>query len=130
MNLTGADSSDVVLHGAGWGYPQAILWPGWPSIAGGHIHAVEPGVSPSLRSGPEALPASWGLEGRCVLPGFTDIHVHGGGGASFASRRRRHPLGAIPIPGRCEAQHPWPLACPIPTRCMKMIKRPLRRGGR
>lgn len=85
MNPTGAASGVVVLHGARVVTPQGILWPGWLSVAGGHIHAVEPGVPPSLRSGLEAPSASWDLEGRWVLPGFIDIHAHGGGGSSFAS---------------------------------------------
>lgn len=50
-----------------------MLAPGWVRIEGGRIVAVEEG-------GPPEPPA---YRGHWALPGFIDMHVHGGGGASF-----------------------------------------------
>jgi N-acetylglucosamine-6-phosphate deacetylase len=58
--------------------PEAVLSPGWIRLAGSRIDAVglgEPTVEPGL-------PVT-SLRGRWVLPGFVDMHVHGGGGTSF-----------------------------------------------
>ena len=53
--------------------PERVLAPGWLRIDGGRIAAVGEGVPP----GPATHRAHW------ALPGFIDMHVHGGGGASF-----------------------------------------------
>ncbi len=53
--------------------PDGVLAPGWIRIADGRIEAVLPGEPPA----PAARRAHW------ALPGFIDMHVHGGGGASF-----------------------------------------------
>ena len=53
--------------------PDGVLAPGWMSIADGRIEAVGPGQPPA----PADRRADW------ALPGFIDLHVHGGGGASF-----------------------------------------------
>jgi N-acetylglucosamine-6-phosphate deacetylase len=53
--------------------PDGVLEPGWLEIADGRIAAVHPGRPPA----PAAHRARW------ALPGFIDMHVHGGGGASF-----------------------------------------------
>ena len=53
--------------------PEGTLSPGWLRIADGRIAAVEPGQPPA--------PATH--RGQWALPGFIDMHVHGGGGASF-----------------------------------------------
>ena len=55
--------------------PGGVLSPGWIRLAGPVIDAVGPG---DTREQPTA-----DLRGQWVLPGFIDIHVHGGGGASF-----------------------------------------------
>ncbi|MGD0245174.1 MAG: N-acetylglucosamine-6-phosphate deacetylase [Streptosporangiaceae bacterium] len=60
--------------------PGGVLSPGWIRLAGSLIEAVGPGEPP------EPSPAGLGvtdLRGRSVLPGFVDMHVHGGGGTSF-----------------------------------------------
>jgi N-acetylglucosamine-6-phosphate deacetylase len=49
--------------------------PGYVEVEGGSIAAVGAGA-------PER-PPDVDLAGRWVVPGFVDIHVHGGGGASF-----------------------------------------------
>jgi N-acetylglucosamine-6-phosphate deacetylase len=53
--------------------PAGVLEPGWLRLAGGRIAAVGQG----------APPAPAGHRGHWALPGFTDMHVHGGGGSSF-----------------------------------------------
>ena len=53
--------------------PDGVLAPGWLRIADGRIEEVLPGEPPA----PAARRAHW------ALPGFIDLHVHGGGGASF-----------------------------------------------
>ncbi|HEX7160062.1 MAG TPA: N-acetylglucosamine-6-phosphate deacetylase [Trebonia sp.] len=53
--------------------PGGCLAPGWLRIAGGRIAAVGEGEPPE--------PATY--QARWALPGFIDMHVHGGDGASF-----------------------------------------------
>jgi N-acetylglucosamine-6-phosphate deacetylase len=55
--------------------PDGVLDPGWIRLAGPLIDAVGSGHAPEQ-------PAV-DLRGQWVLPGFADMHVHGGGGASF-----------------------------------------------
>src|SRR5271166_4813671 len=53
--------------------PDGVLAPDWLEIADGRIAAVG--------DGPPAFPPSYSA--AWALPGFIDMHVHGGGGASF-----------------------------------------------
>ncbi|HEY6495520.1 MAG TPA: N-acetylglucosamine-6-phosphate deacetylase [Trebonia sp.] len=53
--------------------PDAVLAPGWLRLDGGRIAQTGAGEPP----GPAAHRGHW------ALPGFIDLHVHGGGGASF-----------------------------------------------
>ena len=53
--------------------PGRVLTPGWLRIEGGRIAAAGEGEPPE--------PAT--CRGHWALPGFIDMHVHGGGGASF-----------------------------------------------
>jgi N-acetylglucosamine-6-phosphate deacetylase len=55
--------------------PGGVLSPGWIRLDGSVIDAVGSGGVPDQ-------PAV-DLRGQWVLPGFVDLHVHGGGGASF-----------------------------------------------
>ena len=69
MGLTGqlTVAADRVVTADG------VLAPGWLTISGGRIAALgegEPGEPADFR-------------GHWALPGFIDMHVHGGGGASF-----------------------------------------------
>ena len=66
MTLIGAGT--VVLNGR-------VCKPGWLETSGGQILACGPGAPP--RS------ADHGFADRVVVPGFVDMHVHGGGGASY-----------------------------------------------
>ena len=67
-----------VLSGGRVVTPEGVLSPGWIRLAGSRIDAVGPGEPP----GPTRLPLT-DLGGAWVLPGFVDMHVHGGGGTSF-----------------------------------------------
>ena len=58
--------------------PEGVLSPGWIRLAGSRINAVGPGEPPALTG-----LAVTELRGAWVLPGFVDMHVHGGGGTSF-----------------------------------------------
>ncbi|MGH3282320.1 MAG: N-acetylglucosamine-6-phosphate deacetylase [Trebonia sp.] len=58
--------------------PGGTLAPGWLRIAGERIAAVGEGATPE----PAAYRGCW------ALPGFIDMHVHGGGGASFTDGGR------------------------------------------
>ena len=58
--------------------PGGVVNPGWIRLAGNVIDAVGTGAPPE----PAPLEVT-DLRGRWVLPGFVDMHVHGGGGTSF-----------------------------------------------
>jgi len=58
--------------------PDGVLSPGWIRLAGDVIDAVGPGPPPAGMTITD-------LSGQWVLPGFVDMHVHGGGGTSFTA---------------------------------------------
>ena len=60
--------------------PGGVLNPGWIRLSGSVIDAVVPG-QPAEQESPGLSVVD--LRGRWVLPGFVDMHVHGGGGTSF-----------------------------------------------
>jgi N-acetylglucosamine-6-phosphate deacetylase len=60
--------------------PAGVLSPGWIRLAGSLIDAV--GSGDGREQLPPGLPVT-DLHGHWVLPGFVDMHVHGGGGTSF-----------------------------------------------
>ncbi len=55
--------------------PARVLAPGWLRVEGGTVVEVGEGEPP--------MPADVSLAGATVVPGFVDVHLHGGGGASF-----------------------------------------------
>jgi N-acetylglucosamine-6-phosphate deacetylase len=59
------------------------LWsPGWLVAAGGRIQALGPGEAPGgVRTEVTALGTVVDARGCLLLPGFIDVHVHGGDGA-------------------------------------------------
>jgi N-acetylglucosamine-6-phosphate deacetylase len=84
---------DVTLTGGRVVTPQGVLESGWVAVRDGRIHAVGDGVPPD---GPTT-----DVSGSWLVPGFVDIHCHGGGGEAFtnadpdrvrkaASAHRRH----------------------------------------
>jgi N-acetylglucosamine-6-phosphate deacetylase len=54
-----------------------VLDPGWVEVAGDRLVAVGDGAP--------ARPADVELSGRILVPGFVDLHVHGGGGGSYTA---------------------------------------------
>jgi N-acetylglucosamine-6-phosphate deacetylase len=66
-----------LLAGARVVTPDGVLSPGWIRLAGDVIDAVGMGDARVHELAAVDLHGSW------VLPGFVDMHVHGGGGASF-----------------------------------------------
>ncbi len=55
--------------------PGAVLEPGWVDVGGSSIVATGSGAPPRT--------PDHDLGGQWLVPGFVDIHVHGGGGASY-----------------------------------------------
>jgi N-acetylglucosamine-6-phosphate deacetylase len=65
----------TILAGARVVTPEGILDPGWVQVAAdGTIAALGPGATPR--------PADVVLTGGWLVPGFVDMHAHGGGGAT------------------------------------------------
>jgi N-acetylglucosamine-6-phosphate deacetylase len=76
--------SSLLLRNASLVLPDGVLDQGWLLVEDGRITGVaaatgqpEPLISPGT--------AQRDLGGRHVLPGFVDMHVHGGGGAAFSA---------------------------------------------
>ncbi len=65
--------------------PDGVLDPGWVLVVDGTMSSVGSGEPPA-RPDAEVVDAS----GSWVLPGFVDIHCHGGGGAAFTSADPAH----------------------------------------
>jgi N-acetylglucosamine-6-phosphate deacetylase len=63
--------------------PDGVLDPGWVLVDDGVISAIGEGEPPRTPSVTDAS-GSW------VVPGFVDIHCHGGGGAAFTSADPDH----------------------------------------
>jgi N-acetylglucosamine-6-phosphate deacetylase len=74
--------TDGILTGGRVVMPEGVLSPGWIRLAGNLIAAVGSGEFPADLSPGLSLTD---LSGHWILPGFVDIHVHGGGGTSFTA---------------------------------------------
>ncbi|HEV2780032.1 MAG TPA: N-acetylglucosamine-6-phosphate deacetylase [Actinophytocola sp.] len=59
--------------------PRRVLDPGWLTVAGARIVAVGAGDPSNVDA------VVHDLGGRHVLPGFVDLHMHGGGGAQITT---------------------------------------------
>src|SRR5690606_22489132 len=57
--------------------PDGLIGDGWVQTDGRTITALGAGTPPR--------PADRDLQGAWVVPGFVDMHVHGGGGAAYPS---------------------------------------------
>jgi N-acetylglucosamine-6-phosphate deacetylase len=68
----------MLLTDARVAVPDGMLDRGWVRVEGGRIAEVGAGPPPAQRESVE-------LGGRHVVPGFVDLHVHGGGGHSMLS---------------------------------------------
>lgn len=76
--------SSLLLRNASLVLPDGVLDQGWLLVEDGRITGVaatagqpEPVISPGTEG--------HDLAGQHVVPGFVDIHVHGGGGAAFSA---------------------------------------------
>jgi N-acetylglucosamine-6-phosphate deacetylase len=85
--------SDVVLSGARVVAGGRVLEPGYVVVAGDRIAAVGEGDPPD---GGRVVD----LAGRWLLPGYIDLHVHGGGGGSLTGDSRDEHLTAAAFHGR------------------------------
>ena len=81
----------TVLSGARVVTPAGVLDPGWVEIRDGRIAAVGGGTPHE---------AGVDLGGGWLLPGFIDIHVHGGGGHDFTASRDEMAAGVAYHRGR------------------------------
>ncbi|MEO5985527.1 MAG: N-acetylglucosamine-6-phosphate deacetylase [Candidatus Limnocylindria bacterium] len=70
---------DLLLSDARVVTPVGILDPGWVRVRGSAIDAIGSGAPPLVDE-------QRSLAGRWIVPGFIDLHVHGGGGASMLTR--------------------------------------------
>ncbi|MDX6348704.1 MAG: N-acetylglucosamine-6-phosphate deacetylase [Streptomyces sp.] len=77
-----------VLAGARVVLPDGTVEGGRVTIEGGTI-------VPNRDSGQASTPETLDLTGHWIVPGFVDIHVHGGGGASFSSDRTEEILTVV-----------------------------------
>lgn len=71
--------TDCVLTEAAVVTPNGVLDPGWVAVSGGRIAAIGRGPAPPPSERREAFLVEGA--GRWVVPGFVDLHVHGGNGA-------------------------------------------------
>src|SRR2546423_5367836 len=72
----------LLVSGATVGAVDGVWSPGWLVAAGGRIQALGPGEAPGgVRTEVTALGVVIDARGCVLLPGFIDVHVHGGDGA-------------------------------------------------
>jgi N-acetylglucosamine-6-phosphate deacetylase len=87
-----------VIAGARMVTPDGVVEDGWLRVDGGRIAALGQGTPPT--------PAGRDLAGRWLIPGFVDMHTHGGGGGTvvgadpeairtFVATHRRHGTTSI-----------------------------------
>jgi N-acetylglucosamine-6-phosphate deacetylase len=72
---------------------RRVLDPGWVTVDGGVIAGVGAGDPPP--SAPEAVDVAR----RWLLPGFVDVHMHGGGGAQITTEDADEILRAVAFHG-------------------------------
>jgi N-acetylglucosamine-6-phosphate deacetylase len=80
-------AADFVLTGGQVAGPDGLLDGGWVAVSGGVIAGVGTGAPPPG----EVIDVG----GVLVVPGFVDIHCHGGGGGAFSSGDPEQALRAI-----------------------------------
>jgi N-acetylglucosamine-6-phosphate deacetylase len=81
------DLPDVVLTGGRVVTPAGVLDVGWVGVRDGRITGVGDGEAPR---GPAV-----DVAGAWVVPGFVDVHCHGGGGEAFTSVDPEHVRRAV-----------------------------------
>ncbi|MFE3249287.1 N-acetylglucosamine-6-phosphate deacetylase [Streptomyces sp. NPDC059209] len=83
-----ARAESTVLTGARVVLPTGIVENGRVSVEGGRITEAGPAAPSAGDTTPSpgaTAPGALDLTGHWVVPGFVDMHNHGGGGASFTS---------------------------------------------
>ncbi|CAM3434055.1 N-acetylglucosamine-6-phosphate deacetylase [Kibdelosporangium persicum] len=69
--------TDLVISGGRVVTPDGVLDPGWLEVENGTIAALGPGYPKQSGAPVTDVAGAW------VVPGFVDIHCHGGGGEAF-----------------------------------------------
>jgi N-acetylglucosamine-6-phosphate deacetylase len=82
-------AADTVVAAGSLVTPDGVLTPGWAQVRNGVLTGVGAGLPP--RPADRALPHGW------LLPGFVDMHVHGGGGASLTTGRLEDVVAATAL---------------------------------
>ncbi|MFI0908238.1 N-acetylglucosamine-6-phosphate deacetylase [Streptomyces sioyaensis] len=81
-----SDAGRTVLAGARIARPSGVVERGRIAVEGGRIAAVRSRDADLGQEGDEgAAGETMDLSGHLIVPGFVDMHVHGGGGGSFSS---------------------------------------------
>ena len=75
----------TVLAGARLVLPTGVVDNGRLTVENGRIVEAAAASESTLPEAPASGPPALDLGGYTVVPGFVDMHVHGGGGASYAS---------------------------------------------
>ncbi|MFI7093444.1 N-acetylglucosamine-6-phosphate deacetylase [Streptomyces lydicus] len=78
-----SDSRRTVLAGARIARPSGVVGSGRITVEGGRIAGVHSREVDPAEGGDAAGVVD--LTGHLIVPGFVDMHVHGGGGGSFSS---------------------------------------------
>jgi N-acetylglucosamine-6-phosphate deacetylase len=73
-----------LLHNARLVLPTGVVENGWLATTGAGITGIGPGVPEPAAGHPDPADRV-DLAGQYVVPGFVDLHVHGGGGGAFSS---------------------------------------------
>lgn len=71
-------TNQILLHNARVFGPLRDWYPGWLLVSGGKISLIGAGTPPELPR--ESLTRTVDAGGRIILPGFIDVHAHGGMG--------------------------------------------------
>ncbi|MBL1095322.1 N-acetylglucosamine-6-phosphate deacetylase [Streptomyces coffeae] len=84
----------TVLTGARVALPSGVVENGRVTVEGTRIAATDTGPDAGPHTG-AARATTRDLSGCWIVPGFVDIHVHGGGGASFSAGTAEEALTAV-----------------------------------
>ncbi|TXC96118.1 N-acetylglucosamine-6-phosphate deacetylase [Streptomyces sp. ISID311] len=91
-----SDAGRTVLAGARIARPSGVVEQGRIAVEGGRIAAVRSRDADRGQEGDEgAAGETMDLSGHLIVPGFVDMHVHGGGGGSFSSADPEECLAVI-----------------------------------
>ncbi|MFI9078669.1 N-acetylglucosamine-6-phosphate deacetylase [Streptomyces sioyaensis] len=91
-----SDAGRTVLAGARLARPSGVVERGRIAVEGGRIAAVRSRDADRGQEGDEgAAGETMDLSGHLIVPGFVDMHVHGGGGGSFSSADPEECLAVI-----------------------------------